>query len=77
MSTVGILGTGRMGVRLALLFADIGHQVILGSRDKERAAQIIRELGQETMQPGNYQEAANAEFVLPAMFFAGWSTGYP
>ncbi|NJM71080.1 MAG: NAD(P)-binding domain-containing protein [Scytonema sp. RU_4_4] len=68
MSTVGILGTGRMGVRLALLFADIGHQVILGSRDKERAAQIIRELGQETMQPGNYQEAANAEFVLPAMF---------
>jgi predicted dinucleotide-binding enzyme len=34
MATIGILGTGRMGVCLTLLFADIGHQVILGSRDR-------------------------------------------
>ncbi len=68
MATIGILGTGRMGVRLALLFADLGHQVILGSRDRERADRIIRELGHEAIQPKNYQEAVNAEVVLPAIF---------
>lgn len=34
MTTIGILETDRMGVYLALLFADIGHQVILGSCDR-------------------------------------------
>lgn len=68
MATVGILGTGRMGVRLALLFADLGHQVILGSRDRDRAVRVIQELGQTSVQPGSYYEAAEAEFVLPAMF---------
>ena len=68
MTTIGILGTGRMGVRLALLFADMGHQVILGSRDRERATQIIQKLNQNNLHPGSYQTAAEAEVVLPAMF---------
>jgi NADPH-dependent F420 reductase len=68
MSTIGILGTGRMGVRLALLFAEIGHQVILGSRDRERTDRIVGKLGRTNIQPGNYQQAADAAVVLPAMF---------
>lgn len=68
MTTIGILGTGRMGVRLALLFADLGHRVILGSRDRERATQIIQNLNQSNLHPDSYQTAAEAEVVLPAMF---------
>lgn len=68
MATIGILGTGRMGVRLALLFADLGHQVILGSRARDRSAQLLRHLNRDDIQSGSYQEAAGAEAVLPAMF---------
>lgn len=68
MATIGILGTGRMGVRLALLFADLGHQVVLGSRDRERATRIIQKLNRTEIQSGSYQEASEAEVVLPAMF---------
>ena len=68
MATIGILGTGRMGVRLALMFAELRHQVILGSRDQARSAQILQQLGRETIQSGTYQQAVEAEFVLPAMF---------
>jgi glutamyl-tRNA reductase len=44
-NTIGILGTGRMAVRLAQLFAGSGNHVILGSRTPERAARITRGLG--------------------------------
>jgi 8-hydroxy-5-deazaflavin:NADPH oxidoreductase len=43
-STIGILGTGRMGIRLALMFADGGQSVILGSRFRERSARIVQKL---------------------------------
>src|SRR6185369_12065598 len=65
---IGILGTGRMAVRLAKLFADCGNQVILGSRTPERAAHIARGLGVAGIQPGTYDQAADAPVVLPAMF---------
>ena len=68
MNAIGILGTGRMGVRLALMFAEAGRRVILGSRDGERSAKIVRELGSDRITSGSYTDAASAEFVLPAMF---------
>jgi predicted dinucleotide-binding enzyme len=68
MNTIGILGTGRMAVRLAKLFADCGTHVILGSRTPERAARIIKELEFSGVEPGSYEEAADAPAVLPAMF---------
>jgi len=68
MATIGILGTGRMGVRLALMFANLGHEVILGSRDRDRAAAVIQALARNLLKPGSYQEAAEADFILPAMF---------
>ena len=67
-TTIGILGTGRMAVRLAKLFADSGNQVLLGSRTPERAARIARGLGVPAIRPGTYEQAADAPVVLPAMF---------
>lgn len=68
MSTIGILGTGRMAVRLARLFADCGHDVILGSRTPERAARITNGLNNAAIRPGSYEQAADAPVVLPSMF---------
>lgn len=68
MNTIGILGTGRMGIRLAIMFADARRRVILGSRDVTRSARIVQELGREEITSGTYTEAATAEFVLPAVF---------
>jgi predicted dinucleotide-binding enzyme len=68
MTTVGILGTGRMGVRLAEAFAKTGNQVALGSRDIRRARKIAEGLNLAGIQPSSYEQAVDAEFVLPAMF---------
>lgn len=54
MTTIGILGTGRMGVRLAQMFAQAGHTVVLGSRVPARSAQIVQGLGQATLSSGSY-----------------------
>jgi predicted dinucleotide-binding enzyme len=65
---IGILGTGRMAVRLARLFAECGHEVILGSRTPERASRITDGLGVVSIKPGSYESAAAAPVVLPSMF---------
>src|SRR5215475_6266193 len=65
---IGILGTGRMAVRLAKLFADCGNEVVLGSRTPDRAARIVRGLGVAAIRPGSYELAADAPVVLPSMF---------
>ncbi len=67
-TTIGILGTGRMGVRLAQMFARTGQRVILGSRDLDRAHRIATGLALETLTAGSYEAAANADVILPAMF---------
>jgi len=67
-TTIGILGTGRMAVRLARLFADSGNQVILGSRTPKRATHITQGLGVAGIKSGTYEQAADAPVVLPAMF---------
>jgi hypothetical protein len=68
MNAIGILGTGRMGIRLAVMFADAGQRVILGSRDPARSARIVQKLERERITSGTYTDAATAEFVLPALF---------
>ena len=66
--TIGILGTGRMAVRLARFFAESGNEIILGSRTPERATRITQGLGITSIEPGTYEAAAEADVVLPAMF---------
>lgn len=65
---IGILGTGRMGVRLAAMFADAGHAVILGSRDLARASRIVSGLRRTSIAAGSYKQATDAPIILPAMF---------
>ncbi|GAB2922205.1 NADPH-dependent F420 reductase [Streptomyces heilongjiangensis] len=65
---IGILGTGRMGVRLASMYAVAGHAVVLGSRDVRRAVGIVRSLEVPNLTGGTYEEAVQAPFVLPAIF---------
>lgn len=65
---IGILGTGRMAVRLAKLFAECGNEVILGSRTPDRAKRITEGLGIAGIRPGSYELAADAAVVLPSMF---------
>jgi predicted dinucleotide-binding enzyme len=68
METVGILGTGRMGLRLALMFADAGARVLLGSRDHKRVERITNKLANPKIAPATYAEAASVPIVLPAIF---------
>src|SRR5262245_14889500 len=72
MTTIAILGTGRMGVRLAAEFARLGYPVLLGTRAPERAAQIVAELGHVNIRPSTYRAAVSAaEVVVPAIFLGG------
>jgi hypothetical protein len=65
---IGVLGTGRMGVRLAAMFARAGRNVVLGSRDPARAEKMVRELRLAHLVPGSYEDAVAADAVLPALF---------
>lgn len=53
------------------MVAQARQSVILGSRNSNRAATIVQELGQEldqaTLSSGSYADAADADIVLPAM----------
>ncbi|HKP35201.1 MAG TPA: NAD(P)-binding domain-containing protein [Sphingomicrobium sp.] len=65
---LGVLGTGRMGSRLAAMFARAGRNVVLGSRDSDRSAAIVKELGISTLRSGCYSDAVRAPAILPAVF---------
>ena len=65
---LGVLGTGRMGARLAAMFARAGKRVILGSRDSDRSAKIVNELQIATLRAGCYSDALSAKAILPAVF---------
>lgn len=65
---LGILGTGRMGQRLAAMFARAGRAVVLGSRNIDRANAIVQTLAIPGLSAGSYEDAASAQAVLPAIF---------
>jgi hypothetical protein len=67
MLNLGIIGTGRMAVRLADLAQKSGHRVVLGSRDPVRAARIAGALGPK-VSGGSYAAAAAQDIVLPSIF---------
>jgi len=67
MLRFGILGTGRMAVRLADLAQKGGHQVLLGSRDEARAKAIARRLNGHVT-GGSYDDAAAQDIVMPSIF---------
>lgn len=67
MLRLGILGTGRMAVRLAHLAQNSGHEVVLGSRNIDRAKAIASRLGDGITGAG-YEDAASQDIVLPSIF---------
>lgn len=67
MRSIGILGTGRMGTRLARLFAEAGHTVWLGSRTPARARQVVKQLDHPAIRSATYEQACDALVVLPAL----------
>src|SRR5436190_14430433 len=68
LADLGVLGTGRMGTRLAAMFAHAGRSVVLGSRDPDRAAAIVADLGIPNLKAGRYADALCAPAILPAIF---------
>jgi predicted dinucleotide-binding enzyme len=66
---LGVLGAGRMGVRIAEMFARAGRRVMLGSRDPRRARAQLEQRGSAGLvQTGSYANAFEARAVLPAIF---------
>ena len=65
---LGVLGTGRMGSRLAAMFARAGRRVVLGSRDCDRAQAIVDALDLPTLRAGCYADAVRAPAIVPALF---------
>lgn len=65
---IGVLGTGRMGARLAAMFARAGRSVVLGSRSPARAEQIVHDLALPGIVAGRYEDALQTDAVLPAIF---------
>ena len=65
---IGVIGTGRMGQRLAAMFARAGRRVVLGSRDPDKAVAIARELDLPLLRGGSNCAAMRAPAILPAVF---------
>lgn len=65
---LGVLGAGRMGVRLAAMFARAGRRVVLAARDPAKAQRIVGALAIPGLSVGSYEDAASAPAVLPAIF---------
>jgi predicted dinucleotide-binding enzyme len=61
MTSVGVIGTGRIGTMVARHLAGAGHDVLISSRDAERLRPIAAEIGARA---GTPQEAAQADVVI-------------
>lgn len=73
---IGIVGgTGREGKGLAVRWAKAGHEVVIGSRDAERAADVAAELGAQfgiTLKGADNEGCCEgADVVLLAIPFGG------
>jgi NADPH-dependent F420 reductase len=73
MTTVGILGgTGPAGRGVAIRLASAGHNVVLGSRDEARAAEVAATLqarGTGVVSGASNEDAANCDLVVVATPF--------
>jgi NADPH-dependent F420 reductase len=78
---IGVLGgTGPAGKGVAVRLAAAGHDVVLGSRDRDRAAGVVDELRERwgdrvaTLTPGDNDAAADADVVVLATV---WDAAVP
>ncbi|MFT5197073.1 MAG: NADPH-dependent F420 reductase [Cellvibrionaceae bacterium] len=61
---IAIIGPGQVGVMLATLWSQKGHQIFLGSREPTKAAIIASELGHNMQGMGIAQAAEQADILL-------------
>ncbi len=68
---IGIFGaTGPAGRGLAARLASVGHEIVVGSRDPQKASRIVEGLRERwgdrvaTLEPAGNEEAAKAELVV-------------
>jgi 3-hydroxyisobutyrate dehydrogenase-like beta-hydroxyacid dehydrogenase len=67
VTTVGVLGTGRMGSSMARALASAGYEVVLWNRTPEAAAALATELGGRTAdRPAAVAEAADVCITMLA-----------
>jgi 8-hydroxy-5-deazaflavin:NADPH oxidoreductase len=66
---VAIIGAGNVGKALATSLSRAGHDVIITSRDPEDATGIAAATGAR-IAPTNAAAAADADVVIPAVYFA-------
>jgi NADPH-dependent F420 reductase len=78
---IGVLGgTGPAGQGIATRLAALGHRVVLGSRDRDRAEGIVDQLQAKwgdrvaTLEPGVNADAAAADLVIVA---TAWDAAVP
>ncbi|MFF2052230.1 NADPH-dependent F420 reductase [Leifsonia sp. NPDC058194] len=63
--TIGILGTGAMTVALGRRFVETGHEVVIGSRDPQRARAVALAIG--AADGVDHRAAARADIVIVAV----------
>ncbi len=71
MSIIAVIGgTGELGGALAKRWAHAGHEVVIGSRNAERAAAAAATIGYGVRGAVNAEAAAAGEIVVLAVHFA-------
>src|SRR6187431_1281985 len=71
MTTVAILGTGRMGGAMARSLARAGTPLVLANRSPDKAQALAAELGGDTRAVATAAEAAAAADVIISMVADG------
>lgn len=65
---IAVIGAGRVGKGLGRRFAERGHEIVIGSRDPGRAAEVAAEIG--GVSAPSYREAAEGVDVV--LFSVPW-----
>lgn len=70
MYSIAIIGTGRMGKALASLFSKSFDEVVIVSRDEQKAKDTIHEIGQPSLQYLPVAEAIlQSDIIVPALWY--------
>ncbi|MGD9903115.1 MAG: NADPH-dependent F420 reductase [Vicinamibacterales bacterium] len=64
---IGIIGSGRQGGAIGLLWAKVGHQIVFSSRNPESLAPLVEQAGPSTLAGTPAQAAAFGDVVLIAV----------
>ena len=70
-------GTGRLGPGLAKRWADAGHDVVIGSRDAERASEAAAKIGASVTGATNADAADSCEVAVITIPYAGVADTIP